>query len=78
MKSGFALVFAFLAALPGSALAYLDPGAGSALLQGILAALVSAAVVVRMYWHQLLAFLRKLFKRTDTQDEDSPSSGNGR
>lgn len=37
--------------------AYLDPGAGSALLQGLLAALAAIAVVAKLYWHRILRFL---------------------
>lgn len=38
------------------AYAYLDPGTGSALLQGILAALAAIVVVAKLYWHRLLRF----------------------
>lgn len=41
-----------------SILAYLDPGTGSMILQGILAALAMVAVVSRLYWQKLLVFLR--------------------
>ena len=43
--------------LANTAYAYLDPGTGSALLQGILAALAAIAVIVKLYWHRLLRFL---------------------
>jgi undecaprenyl pyrophosphate phosphatase UppP len=43
--------------LVNSAYAYLDPGTGSALLQGILAALGAIAVIAKLYWHRLLRFL---------------------
>lgn len=38
------------------AYAYLDPGTGSALLQGVLAALAAIAVTAKLYWHRLLRF----------------------
>jgi len=36
--------------------AYLDPGTGSLLLQGLLAALAATAVVVKIYWQRVLRF----------------------
>jgi hypothetical protein len=65
MKAAFLMVLLVVAAYPSSAWAYLDPGAGTAILQGILATVVSVGVVLKMYWHQFLAFVRKLSKRTD-------------
>lgn len=37
--------------------AYLDPGTGSAILQGVLAAAAAAAVALKLYWHRLLRVL---------------------
>lgn len=44
-----------------SAHAYLDPGAGSALIQGILGAVAAIGVALKLYWHRILKFfgLRK-------------------
>ncbi len=41
----------------GTAHAYLDPGTGSALLQGVLGALAALAVALKLYWHRLLRLL---------------------
>lgn len=43
--------------IPSSAYAYLDPGTGSALLQGILGAIAAIGVVLKLYWHRLLRLL---------------------
>ena len=60
-----------LALLPINAFAYLDPGTGSAMLQGILGALAAIAMVMKLYWHRLLRMLglRKdvMKKETDTE-----------
>jgi len=40
------------------AVAYLDPGSGSYILQLIIAAIVGAAFVVRMYWGKIKSFLQ--------------------
>ena len=48
----------FLFALaPMPAYAYLDPGAGSALIQGILGAVAAIGVALKLYWHRILKFL---------------------
>ena len=40
--------------IAGDAHAYLDPGTGSAILQGVLAALAALVVTAKLYWHRLL------------------------
>lgn len=37
--------------------AYLDPGTGSILIQGILAALAGLVLTVKLWWHRLLVLL---------------------
>lgn len=71
-KSNFSMVALLcLALLPVNAFAYLDPGTGSAMLQGILGALAAIAMVMKLYWHRLLRMLglRKdvIKKETDTE-----------
>jgi len=43
--------------VPTDAMAYLDPGTGSALLQGILGAIAAIGVVLKLYWHRILRML---------------------
>ena len=71
-KSTFSIVTLLcLVILPINAFAYLDPGTGSAMLQGILGALAAIAMVMKLYWHRLLRMLglRKdvMKKETDTE-----------
>lgn len=47
-----------LLALPFEAAAYIDPGTGSLILQGLIAGLAAAAVAIRAYWYRLKAFFR--------------------
>lgn len=60
---GFALaLFSF------DAYAYLDPGTGSAIVQGVIAAIAALGVSLKLYWHRLVRFFsagRKKGKRTD-------------
>jgi hypothetical protein len=50
-----------------SVLAYLDPGSGSLLLQGLVAGVASAAVMGKLYWHRAKRFLG--FGREESHDE---------
>lgn len=38
------------------AYAYMDPGTGSLLLQGLLGGIAGAAVFIRIYWHKLVSW----------------------
>jgi hypothetical protein len=40
----------------GDAYAYLDPGTGSIIIQGIIGAIAGGLVVGRMYWQKLKSF----------------------
>ena len=43
--------------------AYLDPGAGSQMLQFLLAGLLAGAFAVKMFWQNLVHFFSNLFSR---------------
>ena len=49
--------------------AYLDLGSTSMVLQIILAALVGAAISIKMYWQKLCEFVRNLFFSSKPRDE---------
>ena len=55
------------------AYAYLDPGAGSLLLQVLMGGLAGAAVVVKVYWNSLMARLGRGndTTRTDPGEHDT-------
>jgi hypothetical protein len=53
------------------AYAYLDPGAGSILLQSLLAGLATAAAVASIFWQRLRSFVSALFS-TKKSTEKSP------
>ncbi len=62
------IVLAMLVGFSESAYAYLDPGTGSMILQGLIAAIALSAVTIKMYWHKLLAF----FKRGNDKKSEAP------
>ena len=50
--------------------AYLDPGAGSQMLQFLLAGLLAGAFAVKMFWHNLVHFFSNLFSRGQKPSDD--------
>ena len=51
------------------AYAYLDPGTGSLLLQGLLAGFAAIISVLSIYWQKVKAFFIKQEPNTDTDTE---------
>ena len=70
------LILSFIIVKP--AYAYLDPGAGSVILQGIIAAIAAVAIVVNLYWHKILVFLgirKKIqFPEKKSEKDKKPAS----
>ena len=53
------LFFVLFLAAPGEALAYLDPGTGSVLLQLLLGGVAGVLMAAKLYWRQLLRLFRR-------------------
>ena len=62
----------FLAASPASA--YLDPGTGSILVQGLVAALAVASAAVAAFWSRLRQHFAGRRKPADPEHRDAPPS----
>ncbi len=58
-----------MVATTGNVHAYLDPGSGSAILQGIIGALAAIAITLKLYWHRLMRLLG-LRKASEDEDDD--------
>ena len=65
ITSALAVVLIFLALVPATAHAYLDPGSGSYLLQIIVAGILSSLFLVKTYWHKI----KSVFTRGSSQPE---------
>ncbi len=64
-----ALIFFIAVCLAASpSYAYIDPGTGSFIIQGIIAAVVGAGVVLRMFWGRIKA--RVTGKPSPSLDDD--------
>jgi hypothetical protein len=50
--------------------AYIDPGTGSALIQGVIAAVAAIGITARLYWHRIAEFLRRFRKKSDKSLDD--------
>jgi hypothetical protein len=56
--------------LCSNALAYMDPGTGSWIIQTLIAGFVGAAFAIKMFWHTIAAKIARLFgKKPDEQDD---------
>lgn len=54
-------------------LLYLDPGSGSAIVSGIIAAVVAAGVAIKLYWYRFLRVLG-FGKKSPVRKTDSKPS----
>lgn len=65
-----ALLLVVLVLMPAPALAYLDPGTGSFIIQGVIAAVVGVGLAIKMFWHRIKAlFTGKTVAEDDDDDE---------
>jgi hypothetical protein len=74
MEKNMSLIFlwvltVFVVLFASPAYAYLDIGSTSMVLQMILAALVGAAISIKMYWQKLCEFVRNLFSSSKPRDD---------
>ncbi|MDA7823970.1 hypothetical protein N9A23_00465 [Candidatus Pelagibacter sp.] len=58
-----------------SAHAYLDPGTGSIILQGIIGAIAAVATFLKFYWHKVLKILGVKKKIIVEQKKDNEDKG---
>jgi hypothetical protein len=56
--------------LLGKSFAYLDPGAGSVVLQAILAFIAVAIATLSFYWNKFKMFILKIFKKEKKSEKD--------
>lgn len=57
---------AVVALTPADAFAYIDPGTGSFIIQGVIAAVVAVGFAVKLYWRKIKA----VFSGKSTTDEN--------
>lgn len=64
-------LLALIFSISTPAYAYLDPGTGSVLIQGLLAGLVSALAVLKLYWQKIKHFIFRSKKSSAQQPPPS-------
>ena len=67
------ILLASLLLASSNAYAYIDPGTGSILIQGIIATIAAVAVTMRLYWYRIKAFFG-LGKDKSNETESSTSA----
>ena len=67
------LLFVICLATPATAYAYLDPGTGSILLQGLIAAVAAGLAIGRMYWAKLKEFFKGGSSKPPTGSGEGPA-----
>ena len=65
-----ALLVALVAGAPAPAHAYVDPGTGSFVLQGIIAAVVGVGVALKMFWGRIRERFGGRGSRPADRDDD--------
>lgn len=68
-------IFFVLVSASSGAYAYIDPGTGSAIIQGLLASVALVGVTLRTYWYKICEFF-KLGKTNHTEFLDSSNKNN--
>jgi hypothetical protein len=60
LRSSRSLVFVAVLVIclrPATALAYIDPGTGSFVVQGIIAGIIGVGLAIKMFWHRIKSAL---------------------
>jgi hypothetical protein len=70
IRTTFLLVLVCAVSLTHEAMAYLDPGSGSMMLQLLLGGIVGVGVIIRLYWTAFVnLFRRKNFQKTPAEED---------
>ena len=67
------LLFTFGQFHVSEAFAYLDPGAGSAIIQGLIGALAGVLITLKIYWHRIREKLSRWKKTMINSDRETSS-----
>lgn len=73
IASSLLLCACILLVFPPPAYAYLDPGAGSLVVQLLVAGLLGAALAIKLFWRRIRAGVAALFGRNRQTDADRQS-----
>jgi hypothetical protein len=66
-KKTIYIALLFLFTFSGKAFAYLDPGTGSMLIQGLIGAIAAGYFVIKTYWNKIIDLINKIRGKNDTE-----------
>jgi hypothetical protein len=61
--------------VPSPAYAYIDPGTGSLIIQGVIGAIAAVGVTLKIYWHKVKVFFSGRSKVTSTVEDPLEKPG---
>jgi hypothetical protein len=70
IRTTFLLVLVCAVSLTHEAMAYLDPGSGSMMLQLLLGGIVGIGVIIRLYWNAFINLFRHKNRQDTPTEED--------
>ena len=73
IKLPYILVLSLLFTWAPNAMAYIDPGSGSAIMSAIIGAFVALTLTVKTYWYKIKSFFVK--KPADSEDQTQVDEG---
>lgn len=76
MNKFLILFFILSIFLPEKALAYLDPGTGSIILQAIIGFIAASVTAISIYWSKFKSFISRLFGKKEKEEEKDKSNSN--
>lgn len=72
MKSLIFILSSFIALFSAPALAYIDPGSGSAIMSAIAGFLVAVVMAVKGYWYKIKSFFMPAKAKNLNENEQKP------
>ena len=60
----FSIILLFSGTMISDAYAYIDPGSGSVMIQGLIGALVGAGIAIKLYWAKIRMALETKFSKS--------------
>ena len=71
MQFKFLIISLAFLLTPNLAHAYIDPGTGSLILQGIIGFIALGITSVTIFWNKIKIFLRKIFKNKSSENNNN-------
>ncbi len=67
-------IFVLLLALPSTAMAYIDPASGSAIVSAIIGLIVAISLAIKTYWYKLKSIFIKTKPSETTEHLTNPKN----